>query len=57
VALSRGWKAKWVAQCCGTSLEMVDRHYGRWMGDDAGQLALLTEEPTSSASTRRVGER
>jgi integrase len=29
VALSRGCKAKWVAKYCGTSLEMLDRHYGR----------------------------
>ena len=34
VALSRGCRAKWVAKYCGTSLEMLDRHYGRWMGDD-----------------------
>jgi integrase len=59
VALSRGCKAKWVAKYCGTSLEMLDRHYARWMGDDAGQLALLAgaAEPTSSTSARRPGER
>src|SRR5262249_61567834 len=42
VALSSGCKAKWVAKYCGTSLEMLDKHYGRWMDDDRGQLELLT---------------
>jgi integrase len=41
VALSRGCKPKWVAKYCGTSLEMLDKHYGRWMDDDRGQLDLL----------------
>jgi integrase len=41
VALSRGCKAKWVAKYCGTSLEMLDKHYGRWMDDDQGHLDLL----------------
>ena len=41
VALSRGCKPKWVAKYCGTSLEMLDKHYGRWMDDDRGQLELL----------------
>jgi hypothetical protein len=26
----------------GTSREMLDKHYGRWMNDDQGQLDLLT---------------
>ena len=49
VALSRGCKAKWVAKYCGTSLEMLDKHYGRWMDDDQGQLDLLTARPAISA--------
>jgi len=59
VARSRGCRAKWVAKCCGTSLEMLDRHYGRWMGDDAGQLALLADDtpPMPDAPTRRTGGR
>lgn len=47
VALSRGCSAKWVARYCGTSLEMLDRYYARWMGDDSSQLALL--EPSIDA--------
>jgi integrase len=41
VALSTGCKPKWVAKYCGTSLEMLDKHYGEWMDDDRGQLDLL----------------
>ena len=33
---------KWVARYCGTSVEMIDEHYGKWLGDDGGQLAILT---------------
>jgi integrase len=41
VALSRGCMPKWVAKYCGTSLEMLDKHYGHWMEDDQEQLDLL----------------
>src|SRR5262249_33153038 len=44
VALGRGCKPKWVAKNCGTSLEMLDKHYGRWMDDDQGQLDLLAPQ-------------
>ena len=50
VALSRGCKAKWVAKYCGTSLEMLDKHYGRWMDDDQGQLDLLAPGSRNSRS-------
>jgi hypothetical protein len=39
---------------CGTSVEMIERHYGRFMQADAGQLALLTPD-TSPGSLRAVG--
>jgi hypothetical protein len=42
VALSRGCNPKWVAKYCGTSLEMLDKHYGDWMGDDHGELERLS---------------
>jgi len=51
VALSSGCKAKWVAKYCGTSLEMLDKHYGRWMDDDQGQLELLA--PRGATAGRR----
>ena len=44
MALGRGCKPKWVAKYCGTSLEMLDKHYGRWMDDDQGQLDLLAPQ-------------
>jgi len=58
-ALHRGCKPKWVAQYCGTSLEMLDRHYSRWMSDDAGQIALLAgdAEPSLAAPERRPSGR
>src|SRR5437764_8189544 len=40
-ALSEGANLKWVARYCGTSVEMIDEHYGKWLGDDGGQLAIL----------------
>src|SRR5262249_37486964 len=52
IALSRGCKAKWVAKYCGTSLEMLDKHYSRWMDDDRGQLELLTARAPNTG--RRV---
>ena len=42
MAVSRpGISLKWVAEYCGTSVEMIERHYGRYMHGDAAQLALL----------------
>jgi hypothetical protein len=52
VGLSRGCNAKWVATYCGTSLEMLDRHYGRWMNDDAAQLTLLAGVSEAEANRR-----
>jgi integrase len=47
VALTKGANLKWVARYCGTSVEMVDEHYGKWLGDDGGQLAILAPRPTA----------
>jgi integrase len=56
VALSRGCSAKWVAKYCGTSLEMLDKHYGRWMDDDQGQLDLLApSDPKTRGGGRKPG--
>jgi integrase len=52
VALTRGAKAKWLAGYCGTSLEMLEKHYSRWMDGDDDQLALLRTK--QSAGTRRT---
>jgi len=40
-ALTRGTNLKWLADYCGTSVDMIERHYGRYMHGDDGQLALL----------------
>jgi hypothetical protein len=42
VALSRGANLKWIADYCGTSVEMIERPYGKFLHDDTGQLALLS---------------
>jgi integrase len=36
-----GINLKWLADYCGTSVDMIERHYGRYMHGDTGQLALL----------------
>lgn len=36
-----GISLKWVGDYCGTSVEMIERHYARYLHADAGQLALL----------------
>ena len=34
----------WLAKYCGTSVEMIERHSGRYMDSDEGQLALLVDD-------------
>jgi integrase len=42
VALTRGWNLKALAEYCGTSVAMIERHYGRYLaGDMQAQLRLL----------------
>jgi integrase len=44
VALTRGWNLKALAEYVGTSVAMIERHYGRYLGGDTrAQLALLGE--------------
>ena len=43
VALTKGLNLKFIAEYCGTSVAMIEQHYGRFLGsrvDD--QLALLS---------------
>ncbi len=43
-ALTDGCNLKWLADYCGTSVDMIERHYGKWMGgDDRAQLAKIGE--------------
>jgi integrase len=42
IALTNGVNLKWLAEYCGTSVEMIEKHYGRFMQTHAvTQLALL----------------
>lgn len=50
-ALTRGANLKWLADYCGTSVEMIERHYGRFMQADAGQLALIAGEGDGGSSS------
>jgi len=34
VAVSKGCNLKWVAEYCGTSVEMIEKSYGRYITDD-----------------------
>lgn len=36
VALSKGCNLKWVAEVCGTSVEMIEKNYGKFIADDGG---------------------
>jgi integrase len=59
-ALERGAKIKWLADYCGTSIEMLQKHYARWLQGDDHQLALLVgpsdrleETPSATAPSNR----
>jgi integrase len=43
-----GISLKWLADYCGTSVAMIEKHYSRWMHGDAGQLALLAAKPADA---------
>ena len=49
VACASGVNLKWLAGHCGTSVEMIERHYAKWLGSSDGvQLARLgraSDEP------------
>jgi hypothetical protein len=46
-ALSRGTNIKWLAQYCGTSIQMIEKHYGKYIKSDAKeQLKKLFEGET-----------
>jgi hypothetical protein len=51
-ALTKGANLKWLAEYCGTSVEMIEKHYGRYMRADADQLALIRGGGESESSTQ-----
>src|SRR5262249_25215189 len=56
-ALERGAKIKWLADYCGTPVEMIERPYAKWLQGDDEQLRLLAGESLSPtlASDRAAG--
>ena len=64
LALTRGWNLKALAEYAGTSVAMIERHYGRYLGGDTrAQLARLADPEAgtlpgtfSGPSTKRPKE-
>ena len=56
-ALERGAKIKWLADYCGTSVEMIEKHYAKWLQGDDEQLRLLGGDigPSPVAASNRAG--
>jgi integrase len=47
--LTNGVNPKWLAEYCGTSLQMIEKHYGKYMRNDAAeQLAKLAGTMTQT---------
>ena len=61
VGLTNGVNIKWLADYCGTSVAMVEKHYGKYIRNDSEeQLSRLlgTKSATLSATvTARVGDK
>ncbi len=54
VALTNGVNVKWLAERCGTSVAMIEKHYGKFLeGQTEAQLRLLMG-PVGSTAERRV---
>jgi integrase len=52
VAVSKGCNLKWVAEYCGTSVEMIEKSYGKYIADD-GASPLLRSLERVKRQTRR----
>lgn len=54
-ALSHGLNIKWVAEYCGTSVAMIEKHYGRYIKSDSREqlLKLFTTETETFTETLR----
>jgi hypothetical protein len=55
VALSHGVNIKWIAEQCGTSVEMIERNYGKFIRSDgdAPLRALLKGKTETFTETLR----
>jgi integrase len=57
VALSAGVNIKWLAEQCGTSVAMIEKHYGRYIRDDGdAPLRALFESKTETFTETFGGE-
>jgi len=57
VALSAGCNIKWLAEQCGTSVAMIEKHYGRYIKDDGdAPLRAILEAETETFTETFSGE-
>ncbi len=58
VGLSNGVNIKWLAEYCGTSVAMIEKHYGRYLRSDSDEqlVRLLGEKPVTQAVTQGEGK-
>ena len=56
VALTIGSNAKWVAEQCGTSLQMIQSHYARYIRQDGDALLrnYVAAKPTVTGTVTRA---
>jgi hypothetical protein len=58
IALSKGLNLKFIAEYCGTSVAMIEQHYGRFLADSGeSQLDLLGSVSRSVGVLRRRPDR
>jgi integrase len=51
LALTHGVNIKWLAEYCGTSVAMIEKHYGKYIGGDSQeQFSRLTGAKTETFS-------
>src|SRR5207249_502266 len=50
-ALSQGVNPKWLAEYCGTSLAMIEKHYGRYIKSDSKEQLKRVFEPKTGTFT------
>src|SRR5262245_15770309 len=62
-ALSHGVNIKWLAEYCGTSVAMIEKHYGKYLGGDAqeqlkrlfgGKTETFTETQATAERAKRT---
>jgi hypothetical protein len=56
-ALSHGLNIKWVAEYCGTSVAMIEKHYGRYIKSDSREqlMRLFKTKTETFTETLRTG--